>query len=98
MRVPHLALTACLAALAWLSLPSFALDSKHPEGAVELEVWVASDGTVTDAKVLSSNMPPAFEQQAVEAVKKWKFNPKVKNGKPVASKGIQVISFKYADD
>jgi TonB family protein len=81
-----------LVALALLSFSALAQDSEPPEGAVKLEVWVAPDGAVTDAKVLSSDMPPEFEIQALEAVKKWKFKPKMENGKPVASKGIQVIS------
>ena len=84
-------------ALAVLSFSAFAVGSKHPEGAVKLEVWVAADGSVTDAKVLSSEMSPEFEKQAIEAVKKWKFTPKIEDGKAVPSKGIQVISFRNAD-
>lgn len=86
-----------LVALALLSFSAFAADSKHPEGAVKLEVWVAADGSVTDAKVLSSDMPPDFEKQALEAVKKWTFKPKIEHGRAVPSKGIQVISFTNAD-
>ena len=80
-------------ALAWFSFSAFAVDSGQPEGAVKLEVWIAADGAVTDAKVISSDMPPEFEKQALEAVKKWKFEPKIENGRAVPSKGIQAISF-----
>jgi len=42
-------------------------------GTVRVEVTIATDGTVTDAKTISGNkmLAPAAE----EAIKKWKFAP-----------------------
>ena len=42
-------------------------------GAVKLEVVVAANGTVKETKVIGGN--PILVNAAVEAVKKWKFEP-----------------------
>lgn len=78
-----------LAVLACVTLPCFAADRKvqrrvqpvYPElakrmriaGMVRVEVTVAADGSVTEAKTISGNkmLAPAAE----EAIRKWKFEP-----------------------
>ena len=45
-------------------------------GAVQLEVVVLTDGKVGDVKVLHCSRPKmGFEKAAVDAVKKWRFEP-----------------------
>jgi protein TonB len=62
-------------------------------GWVKLEVLVNADGTVRSARVLESNPKGLFEASAVTAVMKWRFKPKIENGKPIEQRGSQRIEF-----
>lgn len=62
-------------------------------GWVQLEVTVNADGSVRGAKVLDAKPRGMFEAAAVQAVMRWKFKPKIKDGKPVEQKGSQKIEF-----
>jgi protein TonB len=62
-------------------------------GWVQLEVLVNADGTVRTAKVLDSKPRGIFEASAVQAVMRWKFKPKIQDGKPVEQRGSQKIEF-----
>jgi protein TonB len=53
------------------------------EGVVTLGVVVGSDGEPRDISVLST-LGPDFDKAAIDAVKRWKFSPATKDGKPVA--------------
>ena len=54
-------------------------------GTVVLELIVTPDGLPEDIKVVKS-IGLGLDNKAVEAVKKWKFAPATKDGKPVAVK------------
>jgi protein TonB len=71
-----------------------ALDTPDPEyseearkakyqGTCVLWLVVGPDGTPRDVKVARS-LGMGLDQKAIEAVKKWKFEPALKDGKPVA--------------
>lgn len=62
-------------------------------GWVQLELVVNADGTVRSAKVKDSKPRGVFEAAAVQAVMRWKFKPKIENGKPVEQRGLQKIDF-----
>lgn len=62
-------------------------------GWVQLEVLVNADGTVRSAKVIDAKPRGIFEAAAVQAVMRWKFKPKIENGKPVEQRGAQKIDF-----
>jgi protein TonB len=51
------------------------------QGIVILEVTIAPDGRVYDARILRSI--PELDAAAVEAVKQWEFTPTLLNGQPV---------------
>jgi TonB family protein len=51
------------------------------QGVVILEAVIATDGSVTDLKLLRSI--PLLDQAAVDAVRQWLFTPTMLNGKPV---------------
>jgi TonB family protein len=53
------------------------------QGLVELEFVVLADGAVGDVKVVKS-LHPGLDQEAVKAVKQWRFKPGTKDGQPVA--------------
>ena len=62
------------------------------EGAVDLEVTVAESGVVEAVKIVSGN--PVLTRPAVDAVKKWRFEPQTDGGKPIKALAEVTISFK----
>jgi TonB family protein len=52
------------------------------QGVVIVQAIIDKTGTVTNVKVLKG-LPMGLSEQAVEAIKKWKFSPATLNGKPV---------------
>ena len=65
------------------------------EGRVRVEITVDKLGRVVNAKVRDATHRE-FEQPAIDAVLKWKFEPGTKNGEPVMVRRIQPISFKLS--
>ena len=64
------------------------------EGWVKLEFTVLEDGKVTNIKVLEAEPRRIFDKAAKRAIQRWKFKPRMVNGKPVKQQAIQVIEFK----
>lgn len=44
-------------------------------GEVLVELTIGTDGSVTDARVLRANPPRVFDREALNAVKRWRFEP-----------------------
>jgi TonB family protein len=61
-------------------------------GIVILGLVVGSDGLPRDITV-SRPLSPDFDKAAIDAVKKWKFSPATKDGKPVATQVNVEVSF-----
>lgn len=69
--------------------------ARGQEGWVLLEFTVTVSGTVTDAVVIEAQPPNVFNEAAKRAVLKFKYKPRVENGKPVSVPHVQhLISFK----
>ncbi|WP_456448923.1 energy transducer TonB [Thiolapillus sp.] len=68
------------------------------EGWVKVEFTVTELGTVTDVKVLDSKPRRLFDRAAKRAILKWKFKPRIVDGKPVPRRAVQTIEFKLAED
>lgn len=64
------------------------------EGWVKLEFTVLEDGTVTDVKVLDANPKRIFNKSAIRAIQRWKFKPRLVNGKATRQQVVQLIEFK----
>ncbi len=64
------------------------------EGSVTLAVTIRPDGTVEGAEVLESDPPRLFDDAALDAIRRWKFRPKIVDGTPVAQRARQTIEFK----
>ena len=56
---------------------------KKVRGTVLLSIVVTPEGTVRDAKVTTS-LDKELDQQALNTVNTWKFEPATKDGKPVS--------------
>lgn len=69
--------------------------ARGQEGWVLLEFTVTESGSVTDADVVEAQPPGVFDEAAKRAVLKFKYKPRVENGKAVAVHHVQhLISFK----
>lgn len=64
------------------------------EGFVVVEVTVAPDGSVREARVVEAKPPGVFDDAALEAIRQWRFKPKIVDGKPAESKGLQQLDFR----
>jgi protein TonB len=76
------------------------LDPIYPEaarqaniqGVVALDVVIAPDGSVSDVRPVSG--PEALTPAAVDAVKWWRFEPYVVNGRAVQVKTTLAVDFR----
>jgi TonB family protein len=62
------------------------------QGAVVLQVVFNVNGSITDVRVISG-LPDGLTEKAIEAAKKIRFNPAVKNGAPVSVRGSLEFTF-----
>jgi len=64
---------------------------KGIEGYVVVEFTVTTLGTVTDPKVIEADPPNIFNRAAMNAAKKFKYKPKIVNGKAQEVTGVRNI-------
>ena len=84
-------------------VPLVRVDPQYPpqarqrriEGWVDIEFTIGPAGTVEDPKIIGANPRSVFEQSALRAVRRWRYNAKMVDGVAVARHGVQVrIRFK----
>jgi protein TonB len=63
--------------------------SRGIEGWVLVEFTVTTSGTVRDPQVVDADPPNVFNRAALDAAAKFKYKPRVVNGKPVEVAGVQ---------
>ena len=63
-------------------------------GWVDIEFTIEADGSVADPKIVGSQPRRVFDRNAIRAIYKWKFKPRVIDGKPVARRATTRIDFK----
>lgn len=63
------------------------------EGWVKVEFTITAAGTVKDPQVIDANPPRIFNREAIRAILKWKFKPRVVDGVAVERRATQVIDF-----
>ena len=66
--------------------------AKH-QGVVELYIEVEADGTVLRV-IVRKSLGLGLDEKAVEAIKKWKFKPGLKNGRPVITDALVTVQFR----
>lgn len=80
------------------ALPLVRVEPQYPpqaarrrlEGWVQLRFTITTAGSVTDVSVVKSSNP-VFERAAVEAVRKWKYEPQMQSGTAVVTAGMDVV-------
>lgn len=67
------------------------------EGWVKVEFTITETGTVKDPRIVEAQPPRVFNREAVRAILKWKFKPRVVDGVAVERRATQVIDFTLSD-
>ncbi len=77
--------------------PIYPLDAKAAgiQGAVILHAIIGKDGSVENLQIISG--PPALAGSALDAVRQWKYNPYLLNGKPIEVETIITVNFTLPD-
>jgi protein TonB len=66
---------------------------KGQEGWVKVEFTITAIGTVKNPRVIDSKPPRVFNREAIRAILKWKFKPRVVDGVAVDRLATQTIDF-----
>lgn len=68
------------------------------EGWVQVQFTITETGAVKDAKVVAAQPRGVFDEAALRSIARWRYNPKVEEGSPVARVGMQtVIKFQLSN-
>ena len=62
-------------------------------GWVKLKLYISADGAVSRVEIMEAKPRRIFNRVAKRAALKWKFKPKLVDGKPVAQTANQLIEF-----
>jgi periplasmic protein TonB len=65
--------------------------TKGTEGWVQVRFTVTTIGTVRDAVVVAAEPERVFDDAALKAIARWRYNPKVEDGVAVERVGLQTI-------
>jgi len=73
--------------------------AKGIEGFVSLSFAVSASGEVVDIRVIESEPRNTFDRAATQALRKWRYQPKIVNGTPVRMLGLSVrLDFSLGDN
>ena len=61
------------------------------EGWVQVEFTITPAGTVSDQKVVDADPKGLFERAALDAIGRWKYNPKVVDGRAMERRGVMIV-------
>jgi periplasmic protein TonB len=64
------------------------------EGWVRLRFTINPDGSVSDPVVIAAEPPRMFNREAMRAILRWKFRPRIVDGQAVPRQAEQIIEFK----
>lgn len=78
--------------------PSYPIDAARNgvQGKVWIHLIISETGDVESADIISGD--PDLARAALEAMKKWKFKPYIRNGKPVKVNTKMPFDFAFADE
>jgi TonB family protein len=74
--------------------PDFSEEARHAryQGVVMMHIVIDTSGNVTDIRI-DRALGKGLDENAVDAVKKWKFSPATRDGQPVSVSMMTEISF-----
>lgn len=61
------------------------------EGWVRVRFTISETGAVTDAMVVESSPTRVFDDAALTAIARWRYNPKVEEGTAVERRGVETL-------
>ena len=71
---------------------------RNIEGFVILQFDITEIGTTDNITVIQASPPQIFNSSAIQALKKWKYKPKIENGKAVRQNNLKVqLDFNLRD-
>ena len=78
--------------------PIVRIEPKYPvqaardglQGWVRLRFSIMEDGSVDEVEVIEAEPRRVFDREAIRALRRWKYSPKVVDGKPLKQTGMQV--------
>ncbi|MDR7121507.1 TonB family protein [Rheinheimera soli] len=78
--------------------PIVRIEPKYPvqaardglQGWVKMRFTILEDGSVGEVEVVEAEPKRVFDREAIRALKRWKYSPKVVDGKAVQQPGIMV--------
>ncbi|KRA84415.1 energy transducer TonB [Altererythrobacter sp. Root672] len=70
---------------------------KREEGMVVLRLVITEDGRVETVSVSRTSGFPALDEAAMAAVRKWRWSPTLRDGRPVSITGLVRIPFSLKD-
>ncbi len=62
-------------------------------GEVKVEFTILEDGSVENPSIISSNPPRLYDREVLRAIVKWKFRPRIVDGRPVARQASIPLTF-----
>lgn len=65
--------------------------TRNIEGWVQVRFTVTAIGTVKDAVIVASEPGTIFDDAALKAIARWRYNPRVESGEAVERVGLQTI-------
>jgi protein TonB len=72
--------------------------SRGIEGWVQVQFTITETGTVKDPKVVDSSPKGMFDEAAIKAILRWRYNPRVEGGVAMQRVGVQtIIRFELED-
>jgi protein TonB len=72
------------------------LRNRRIEGWIKIEFTITTNGGVTDAVVVDAEPADVFDDVALKAIKKWKFEAKLVNGAAVTQRAVQILKFQLS--
>ncbi|MDQ2069467.1 energy transducer TonB [Natronospira bacteriovora] len=67
------------------------------EGWVRIEFTIREDGSVANPRVIESEPRRVFDRAALRAIQRWRFRPRIVDGRPVERQATQTIEFNLED-
>jgi periplasmic protein TonB len=64
------------------------------QGYVDVQFTITPEGTVTNATVVRSDPGDVFNKAALDAVRRWRYDPRVIDGRAVGSQSQVRVQFK----